>query len=404
MKIKIKKTDFYMFLFVFVAIFDHIIGYINYDNRYFITGNLNLLYFLAICFCLTNKNEFKSFAELFVILCIYAVFQCLFVGNVGFSLPECLINISKISICFIVYRFFGRKKVIIDYDVAVKRIVIILCGIFIVALFWRSKYLWRLDETINKYTDVRLKLLYNEPSEIGLHVGLVIVVLIGLYLDKEIVKKSFIIMMIPLLLILTYAKPMLGLATIIITSVFMYLKYCFKRISLVKFISLLILGVAIICGFYYLQISDNEIAQRFRAILEGSDASSRYRIQFSFMMVKNCLMSSKGVGVGFSRLTSTYYMDKYSYLGLTSSGLTASFYNFVAETGIFGIACIIILVLYTYKKIRINFNYTSFGMILFITIYQFMGTYFTNPLCWMIYGLAVSHSLNYKRKKEKQIE
>ena len=81
---------------------------------------------------------------------------------------------------------------------------------------------------------------------------------------------------------------------------------------------------------------------------------------------------------------------KYKNYGLGSAGIINSFMNLIAESGIMGIVITTILI---YKLLITAIKSKSslkMALAMFIIVYQFMGTYFTNPLCWIIYGLIFS--------------
>lgn len=391
LRVKLKKYDKGTLFVAFILVFNHLIGYISYENRYFIVGNLHPLYCLAIICLFTLKvSGIKRICHIYILLIMYSAVQFFFSPD-GFSAVGCAVNITKIVLCYTVMLVFKDIIGDVNYADIIKLATRFLLFLFIIATIWKTPYLWRLSDGVNRFENVRLKLLYNEPSEIGLHLGLIVAITYGLYLDRKISKGTLVCALSINLLIIYMAKPLLGIAAMVLTIMIDMLFYIFRNLTVKRTlcISLLLFLFALFI-VNFVAFSDISIAERVRAILRGEDSSSRYRIGLSWYLLKEMFQKNYGIGFGFSRLTSSYYLSQYEHIGLTASGITASYFNILAEGGFTGIGLISYLVVNMVKSIKANFSYVKLAMLCFIVVYQLMGTYFTNPFCWMIYGLVVS--------------
>ena len=260
---------------------------IVFTTRYiFKNGNLDLYYFLAIVFAVymfiqgTWKKIWKIFLFLMLLLICISSGSLLFAG-MQHDIFKMTIFICKMMLCFIlmlsVMEYFER--------INLKKILFLTVGIHafetIIALFYRSELLWRLNDTANGFNETRLELLYIEPSELSMCAA-VLIILIGCSIEKE----GFNLWDIPCLLVLGIDLVLsAGLGGILALCGAVGLTVCYKAIEMTivhkrwygigAMVALAVIAVCIIYGM------DFPITQRIRLIIGGemkTDQSALWRI------------------------------------------------------------------------------------------------------------------------------
>ena len=381
-----------------MIIFRQSVGVFNEKLKYFFAGNLNILYLygvLEIFKSSKDKQEIKKFLLIFLCLLFILLMQCLFVSHV--SLFNGIINILKITLCFSVMVYFFKNSSKISLEDFLKYSTIIYLLIFILSLIFRNDIFWRFNDNVNRLATTRLQLLFTEPSEIGLNCSPLIIISVGLFFQTKNLKLLY---PIPIVLILLYfAKPMAGIMILAISLSIMFIFFLYKNLKNKKLL-ILILFITFLVTISLLFNQDFYIGQRILRIISGQDSSTNYRILVSSKVAIQALIDTFGLGVGFSSVDNAFNVLKYSDLGLVDVGITASYFNAIAEFGIFAIMMIVILNILMVKSLIKDFSYVKLGLYIFIILYQFMGTFFTNPLCWIIYGFILSQKDNIKLIKE----
>ena len=74
-----------------------------------------------------------------------------------------------------------------------------------------------------------------------------------------------------------------------------------------------------------------------------------------------------------------------------SAGIINSFMNFIAEGGFLAFILVIYIIYFFGKIVFKEKTFVKMGLYFFIIIFQFMGTYFTNPLCWIVYAFIYGY-------------
>ena len=153
-----------------------------------LTGNLDLFYALGILGTIFVIFKRKRDISLLIIcalpIAIYGIIQGMVIQNV--DMQKLVVNISKITICISLMILVARKI----HDFKIKRFIDYICKIYLILtpiafIFKHNQYLWRLHDTINKYSLVRLNLFYIEPSELGFHLSLIIIILMYLIIKEK---------------------------------------------------------------------------------------------------------------------------------------------------------------------------------------------------------------------------
>lgn len=359
-----------------------------------LTGNLDLFYALGIFGIIFVIFKRKRDISLLIICALpivcYGILQGLVIENL--ETQKLLVNISKITICIslmvlVCSRIHNFKiKKFIDY---VCRIYLILTPIGF--LFKSNEYLWRLHDTINKYSLVRLNLFYIEPSELGFHLSFIIIILMYLIIkEKERkVRGKYIIYMLDNVVLLAlsgaYGSSVMLLGTITFVSfVILVINMNFKNI-LVGYGLTIIFTLTII----FFVVTKSSMYMRTVDTLNGKDSSNSYRVNVTQEFTGTAITKTNGIGVGLGNLNTDNTRKIFRATGMTAV-VAASFPYFIAEGGLFGIFYIALLIVFLTINVFFKKNMLLANLLLFSLLYQIYGGYFTNPVNWIIYGLILS--------------
>ena len=381
-------------LVAFLTFFRQVAQYIDKFNKEFFGGNLDPYYLLGIAFFYdTIKNKRKKDLTIFIIFiaCIflYAIIQLIFVPEI--TIVRLIINILKIYICFACMLFIKNnydkidlKKVIYFFSILNTLFVIIACTIG-----RDSDVFWRFNDTVNVYSETRLKLFFLEPSELGYHIAIVLIFAIyfllksdnnreRLYLIGCIISNGFTMIL---------AKPMGAICILAISlGVMLVIDFFSIKSKTRKKIYLIVFGIGLIILLIMI-FSKNEIILRVFDTINGEDQSNTYRINVTYNVFAKSLEDYHLLGCGFGNLNTDHFMNNYDELVTV---IVNSAIYFCIETGIFGICSLISLFTILIKRTIESKNILKWGLLLFIVIYQFFGSHFTNGLTWAIYGIIIS--------------
>lgn len=373
-----------------------------------LTGNLDLFYALGmigIIFVIFKRKRDISLLLICALpIAIYGILQGLIIEDL--DMQKLLVNISKITICISLMVLSIRKihdfkiKVFIDY---VCRLYIICIPIALI--FSKNVYLWRLNDTINKYSLMRLNLFYIEPSELGFHLALIIIMLLYLIIkekDRK-VNGKYIIYLIncTLLLVLSqaYGASVILLGTIfIVLFVIILAKMNYKNI-LIGYGLTIVFTVTIILFV----VTKSSIYMRTVDTLDGSDSSNSYRVNVTQEFTGAAVTNTNGIGVGLGNLNTDRTRKIFMSTGMTAV-VAASFPYFIAEGGVFAILYSVLLLLLLAVNVIFKKNMLLTSLLIFMFFYQIYGGYFTNPVNFMVYGLILSRWTPEKMEKENNID
>ena len=372
-----------------------------------LTGNLDFFYALGILGIIFVIFKRKKDISLLIIcalpIAIYGILQGMVMDNM--DMQKLMINISKITICVSLMILVSRKI----HDFKIKKFIDYVCRIYIIftplaLIFSSNDYLWRLNDTVNKYSLLRLNLFYIEPSELGFHLSFIIIILMYL-ISKEKVRKvnrKYIVYMINcfVLLVLSraYGASVILIGTILFVSFVVILaKLNYKNI-LIGYGLTIIFTVTIIL----LVVTKSSIYMRTVDTLNGKDSSNSYRVNVTQKFTSTAITNTDGVGVGLGNLNTDRTRKIFKSTGMTAV-VAASFPYFIAESGVFGIAYIVILILFLLINVLFKKNMLLANLLLFSFLYQIYGGYFTNPVNWIVYGLIISKWTPEKIELENDI-
>ena len=220
-------------------------------------GNLDPFFLIApleLYDRVKNKKITNAFIAVFIPIIFYSIFQMIMIQDI--VVFKSIINVAKICVCILIMMYVKRNAEKIDiYKIA--KMVSVLMAIFLIIslIFNNSGVLWRFNDTINKYTTTRLQFLYLEPSELGFHSAILVIILfsyLNVIKDKKEIAKAILCIIINLVIIYK-AKPF-GAIAILACSIFamllINLKHKFNKEKLVTF-GLMAITLVYVLGFMY---------------------------------------------------------------------------------------------------------------------------------------------------------
>ena len=313
---------------------------IVFTTRYiFKTGNLDLYYFFAIAIAIYMfahgiwKKYWKRFLFLTSLLLCMSIGSLLFAG-MQHDIIKMVVFICKMMLCFVL------MFAVIEYfeKINVKKILFMIVGIHaietIIALFYRSELLWRLNDTVNGFSETRLELLYIEPSELSMCVA-VLIILIGYLIEKDGFDKWYLPCLIVLGIDLILSA---GIGGILGLFGAIGLTLCYKAVEIaivdkkwygIAFVVILaLIAVGIIYG------TDFPIAQRVRLILggeHGADQSMFWRLTVPLEAIGPLILSTNYMGVGLGNFNTKYGIAQMMQCIGQPNRFPNSFLYFIAE-------------------------------------------------------------------------
>jgi len=373
-----------------------------------LTGNLDFFYALAILGTIFVLFKRKKDISILIICALpivcYGILQAMFIENL--ETQKLMVNISKITICISLMILVSRKM----NDFKMKKFIHFICRIYLILtplgiLLKSNDYFWRLNDTVNKYSLVRLNLFYIEPSELGFHLSFIVIILMYLIIVEKVRKERciYIIYMLDCLGLLAlsgaYGSSVMLMGTIAFVSFVVLLsKINFKNI-LVGYGLIIIFTIVTILFV----VTKSSIYMRTIDTLNGKDNSNSYRVNVTQKFTSTAVTKTNGIGVGLGNLNTDNTRKIFKATGMTAV-VAASYPYFIAEGGVFAIAYLVILLSLLIINVNIKRNMLLANLLLFSFLYQIYGGYFTNPVNWIIYGLILSKWTPDQIENENKIE
>ncbi len=373
-------------------------------------GNLDPFYLagvLEIYDRIKNKKITANFLLITIPLVFYAILQLLVIKEIVIS--KLIINVAKIIICILTMLYVKEHIKEIDiYKVA--KISTVFMGIFLVIslILKDNDILWRFNDLVNKYNTTRLQFTYLEPSELGFHVSILLIILISyLFIVKS--KREIIINIICIatnLLVLYFARPFGSIVILAVAIVAMFFWNLIKRFNkkkLILYFFLLIIGLMLIVLMYYFK---SPIIMRAIDTINGKDSSNNYRVNLSLEILATSFKDYNYMGCGFGNLNTNNFRLAHTGSGIAEV-LANSFIYFIIEGGIFSVVFLLVLISYLIKHAFKEYSLVKVGLLVFLVAYQIFGGHFTSGLTWALYGIIISTwtenstSLNMKEDEKK---
>lgn len=396
MKKNVKKVAIATILFLILYFFRQSIDYMVGENGDFFVGNFDLFYLFGL-FYAGKYFIFHKKIKLGKKTIIYGLMLLLLVLTQILVLPEVnalkiVINAAKIVVCFFVMMYIkdNAKKINLKYFCFGFGI---LCAVFlVVALLLPQSILWRHNDYVNVFSQNRLQFLFSEPSELGLHAAIVLLFALNFFLSEK--KKSLkriiayiVLIFVPIGFSLYFAKPLGAIAFgAVAIAIYLIARFVVEKNKKMMIPSVLSVIAIIFIGIFVLISSGSDIVLRLNAVSKGTDSSINYRVMVPIRVVERSFVDSNGIGLGLGNAKLEKNVATYSDIGLGSAGVINSFLNLIVEGGIIGVIFVISIIIALMRVSIKEKNPLKLALAVFIISFQFAGTYFTNPLCWLVYG------------------
>lgn len=395
--VKMKKNEKkYSYLFFFRQVAELLSLLFKNVSEATFAGNLDPFYIFGIKSVpgvFKNKKLFKEVCLFFVPLILLAMLQLVLIKDL--NIIKFIVNLLKILICILIMLYFKNKKNDINLFDFCKSVTIIESVFLILSLiFINDSILWRLNDYTNGYDLRRLRLLYLEPSELGFHISIIIILLLTL-LIKNVKKgeksnqRAILVCLAINALILYLSKSMGAIVILFIAIVIMLVANFFKSQSKKKSFIYLIGSFILVVGLAIFMNSNSGVAKRIQDVFDGHDNSVNYRVGVSVNVFKQSLKDYHYLGCGFGNVNTTSFISRYNYMKLVQM-IVNSFIYFWTETGIIGLIYWVYLMYYIIKNFWKNRNITRLGLLSYVLVFQFVGSHFTSGIIWVIYGIAMS--------------
>lgn len=370
-----------------------------YTSKFIIggNGNLDLYYFFSIIIIVTYFLKKPKQCEKVMICAVIIIFFQIIIGSINGIQQDYqrnLVTISKTILNIVLMVYISQKYQEWNLDQFINCVTMILLLETVAAFIFDDSILWRHNDLINVYSKTRLQLLYIEPSELSLHCGFLIILILMNIMENGFNKRYILnTAVVGLDLILTAG--MSGIACLAIAIAIYVLIRIFKRYVSKKYI--ILFASCIILGIVILMVK-KELLYRMIAIMNGTDGSLYSRFSGPSKVLFSVLKSTNYMGLGAGMLNTPQ--------GFACTGLYYKFPNsimyFIAEFGTLGIVLLIYLNYKIYQNIRkCKKSYLVIPWV-YIMVFQIIGGYYTNPFFWFAYGILFSYKYKNGESVTKQ--
>lgn len=389
-----KKLNIKEIFISIICFFRQIGQFLSNERSATLGGNLDPFFLIApleIFDIIKKKKIPKNFIAIFMPIILYMILQILILDEIIVS--KTIINVLKICICILSMIYVKNNINKIDiYKIAKITSLFMMFFTVIACILKNSHILWRFNDIINKYTTTRLQLFYLEPSELGFHCAIIIIILLSyLFILKSKKEKRINLACIFINLIVIYLASPFGAIVILFASVcIMLLANLIKRFTREKLILYICLMIICTVIFIFMFINESPIIMRAIDTINGTDSSNSYRVELSLEILTKSLKDYNYIGCGFGNLNSHNFRLHYGYLGMAEV-LANSFIYYIIEGGIFSIITLIILIAYLMRNAFKEYSMIKIGLFVFLIMYQIFGGHFTSCLIWALYGVIVSN-------------
>ncbi len=367
--------------------------FLSKTNSTQLAGNLDPFFFMGILEFFERIKKKKITANLVIIimpLIFHAILQFLVSKEIVVS--KLVINVAKIVICILTMLYAKEHIDKIDiYKTA--KISTAFMGIFlIISLILRDNaILWRFNDVVNKYNTTRLQFTYLEPSELGFHTSILIIILLSYFFTIKERKEKLInvLCIITNLLVLYFARPFGSIVILAGTIGAMLLWNLIKRFTKKKLISYFCLLIASVIVVIIMYLNNSSIIMRAIDTINGKDSSNSYRVDLSLEILATSFEDYNYIGCGFGNLNTHNFRVEHSGSGIAEV-LANSFIYFIIEGGVFAVVFLIVLIAYLTKHTFKEYSLAKVGLLVFLVAYQIFGGHFTSGLTWALYGVIAS--------------
>lgn len=372
-----------------------------FTSRYIVgrNGNTDIFYLFAgfalLFYVLKRRDKLALILGTALPIALVSIAMSLFYPNI---LPiRCMVFLAKIilNITLMVFVAFNCKKWRLKRFT--EAVVWIHAVETIVALMFRQSPLWiELDIGNGIQTVSRLRLLYMDAASMAFTSGLILVVLVYQILTEDVFWRQVIgIAVMGVDLYLSYGLTGIVcsvLATIaLIIFVFADKSKKEKKRGLVirKYVGgiAFIVGIAGAIGVFSINYKD-----RIRAILDGTDTVISEKVIGPILRLPEILSKTHFLGVGFGNANTSAALE----ILKTDEAYRNSFLRIISEGGVFGIilvaVCVVAIGIFCFRY----GNNIDKALFIYITIYQCLGGYFTDPANFFVYGWIIGDGIYNK--------
>lgn len=372
-------------------------------------GNYDLLYIVAVFvlfrMAISKRTELKKVVFMFLPFVGLVVFETIF-SPVALNIEKTAITLGKTFLCILILSWVRSWILNISIDLFISYVTKLLIILTVFAFVFNKSFLWIHNDTVNVYSKTRLRLFFLEPTYLSLFIAIILAYIFYRVLESGKIGKTYLWVSISLIIILLLSAGMGGIGTLALAVVVILGCRSFKdfykgKTNIWLFLCIIIIPIAAVV----LLMSDLPIVQRLFAVIAGKDSSFNYRFVKGSLGMENFLKYTNGIGIGMGCLNTEI---GHSFLNgwNIEAVIVSSLMYFVAENGYLGLAYLIFAGGYLlYKSRKSIYLLALWAMIL---VYQLLGGYFTDPLCWCCYGIILANpvtgSNEIKRKKKIKIK
>jgi hypothetical protein len=315
---------------------------------------------------------------------------------------SCLNILMIYFFCQAVYTFLTTTA---DQEGIFKKLLFINCGLCLIAIvFYFTPYynIFWIRQNVSLGIDqlLRLKLFTYEASYYALlFVPVFVFYLLQYVLGQNKINNYLLLFMLFLPLVLSFSMGVIGSLLIsgVITFILYFRQLAKKRRVLNSFISLVVAGgvLLFILLFFF---RDNIFFQRLANIFSGQDTSGEGRTKDAFLLAIKIVKEKNeywGIGPGQLKIIGEDIIRGY-YLYYDRTPVAIP--NAAAETlllfGWVGLSLRLCIQLFLFFYTKAWSNYYRLLLFLFMFIYQFTGSFITNPAEYVIWILAFTNVFN----------
>lgn len=391
-----KKTDKKSIVLALVYFFRQGAGLLSIPfkglNRATLGGNLDPTYLLGLYYIkdiLKQQKKRKEFLICLSPILFIVLFQL--ISLTPTNVPKFIVTFIKLVLCVLILLFvknYSKKINLYHFSIAYT----VVAGVFtIISLLARNTIMWRYNDYVNSFDLTRLQLFYLEPSELGFHISIIILILLCLFLSDKYKKYKYKILgMILANVFILYLSKALGATVILFGTVTLLLIYAVATSPNKKNIAALIIFAIISIGaIVALVANDSSLVERISSVASGTDGSVNYRLNVSFDVLGRSMSDYGPFGVGLGNVNTDAFISRYANFGLDQM-IVNSFVYFWVETGAIGFIFWMVFMLYLFYRCADKRDKLAFALLLFVFLYQFVGGHYTSGLSWIVYGYVLS--------------
>jgi hypothetical protein len=348
-----------------------------------------------------QRKIYAPFIWFFILSFIYSSIHFYMGVNAFYYVRSWLLLFCNFSFIIAIYSFIRESE---DFPLVAKNLVIVNTFLVIIAVicllipFGKDHFWYTMSISKDIKPLPRLKLFMSEASVYSLYIAPLFLFYFFRSINYGLKQYGFALLVLVISLTLSFA---LGVLIALFISLFITAVFFRKQIFsnknfnrwLIAFTLFIILGMIV----WYVADPENILVKRIHNIISGDDTSSRGRTYEAFILAWKMLKEKSewfGIGLGQIKVIGrSIIMEYYQYVNMPE---TVRIPNASAETlvyfGVTGFALRIIAEVFLFFKTKVYTNYFRLSIFIFIFIYQFTGSYFTNIAEYVLWIIAFTVS------------